>query len=335
MKKLFLSVAAILWLSVMAPAVLAGQDVTVVAASSEAAEGLDLHAVAELFKDSENLEDFERQLNDPDTGINNLDLDNDGEIDFIRVLETVKNSSHLIVLQVPMGDNEFQDVATIEVARDGEDYHLVIRGCDVIYGPDYYYIPAEAHFQLWPIIVWIYRPLYHPYWSSWYWHHYPGWWNPYHPIAYRDYRTRVVRYSERRTFVLTRTPGMTAVGGVTYRPQNSTLVKKRTAAAVINEDRREVRRTEVRGSTPDHRISRSHSSTLEHRTSTSNNTEPPKEKWVHRGTTTQPGRTTSGDKSSSTMRKPATANKGTLSKSKRSTDTFKSTIKTGNKDGNR
>ncbi len=38
----------------------AQDDVTIVAPTSEAAEGLDLHAVSELFKDSENLEEFEK-----------------------------------------------------------------------------------------------------------------------------------------------------------------------------------------------------------------------------------------------------------------------------------
>ena len=41
---------------------------------SESASGLDLYAVAELFKTSDNLESFEQSLNHADTGINNLDL---------------------------------------------------------------------------------------------------------------------------------------------------------------------------------------------------------------------------------------------------------------------
>ena len=37
---------------------------------SQVAEGLDLYAVAELFKDSKNLEEFEQALNNPVNGIN-------------------------------------------------------------------------------------------------------------------------------------------------------------------------------------------------------------------------------------------------------------------------
>lgn len=44
------------------------QDVTTVEATdSDISENLDLEAVASVFGESENLEDFEKRLNDPDT----------------------------------------------------------------------------------------------------------------------------------------------------------------------------------------------------------------------------------------------------------------------------
>ena len=135
--------------------------VTIVAPTSEAAEGLDLHAVSELFKDSENLEEFEKSLNDPDTGVNNLDLDDDGNVDFIRVVEEVGDETHVIILQVALGENEFQDVCTIEVEKAGEEqYNMQIHGNEVIYGADYYVAPTVVHIHTWPLIGWIYRPYY-------------------------------------------------------------------------------------------------------------------------------------------------------------------------------
>ncbi len=77
MTKRFTLFAALLLLSVSYCFVF-GQDVTIVAPTSEAAEGLDLNAVSELFKDSKNLDEFEKALNDSSIGVNNLDLDNDG-----------------------------------------------------------------------------------------------------------------------------------------------------------------------------------------------------------------------------------------------------------------
>jgi cystathionine beta-lyase family protein involved in aluminum resistance len=85
------------------------------------AEGLDLYVAAKIFKDSENLEEYEKALNDPAIGINNLDLDEDGYIDYIRIVEQVVDDTYMIMLQVPLGQNEFQDVATIEIEKTGNE----------------------------------------------------------------------------------------------------------------------------------------------------------------------------------------------------------------------
>ncbi|MCI0691828.1 hypothetical protein L0337_07450 [candidate division KSB1 bacterium] len=205
------------------------QDVTVVAPSSEAAEGLDLQAVAELFKDAKDLEEFEKSLNDPDIGVNNLDLDDNGEVDFIRVMEEAADDAHVIVLQVPLGENEFQDVATIEVEKNGEeDYNMQVRGNEVIYGADYYIAPVQVHVHTWPIIPWIFRPVYHPYCSASYFGFYPRWWHPWHPVTVHVYRTRTVRFTTRATFHVTHTTRVTRVTKVNYHASSSTLVKKQT-----------------------------------------------------------------------------------------------------------
>ena len=51
------------------------QDITTInAMNSEISDNLDLRAVASIFGDSKNLQDFERRLNDPKLQISNLDL---------------------------------------------------------------------------------------------------------------------------------------------------------------------------------------------------------------------------------------------------------------------
>lgn len=205
------------------------QDVTVVESSSDAADGLDLQAVAELFKDAKDLEEFEKSLNDPDIGVNNLDLDDNGEVDFIRVMEEASDDVHVIVLQVPLGENEFQDVATIEVEKNGEeDYNMQVRGNEVIYGADYYIAPVQVHIHTWPIIPWIFRPVYHPYRSAFYFGFYPRWWHPWRPVTVHVYRTHTVRYITRATFTVTHTARVTRVTKVNYHASSSTLVKKQT-----------------------------------------------------------------------------------------------------------
>mgnify|MGYP006214245743 CR=1 FL=1 len=74
------------------------QDRTTVRANSiDISDNLDLRAVAHIFGEASNLEDFERRLNNPNNPISNLDLNNDNQVDYLRVIESVENRTHLIV----------------------------------------------------------------------------------------------------------------------------------------------------------------------------------------------------------------------------------------------
>ena len=53
-------------------------------------DNLDLNGVLELFKESKDVEDFEKKLNTESNGVNNLDLNEDGEVDYIRVVDQCK-----------------------------------------------------------------------------------------------------------------------------------------------------------------------------------------------------------------------------------------------------
>jgi hypothetical protein len=196
--------------------------------AAEAAEGLNLVAFGELFKGSEDLQAFERAVNNPDVGINNLDLDENDEVDFIRVVEEVADDTHVIVLQALLGKEEFQDIATIEVEKTGDNqYSLQIRGDESIYGADYYVQPADVYVYKWPVINAIYRPLYRPYRSVFYFGSYPNWYRPYRPVHINIYRTRTVKYTARPVFAVSRTGRVKSIGKVRYTRRNSTVVTKR------------------------------------------------------------------------------------------------------------
>ncbi len=238
------------WMKQIVPLLLVGgclvfaQD-TVITQTDDVVDGLDLQAVGALFKESEDLAAFEKALNDPDTGVNNLDLDENGDVDFIRVVEEVADDTHLIILQVPLREDEFQDVATIEVERvDSETYHMQVRGNEDLYGPDYYVAPTVVHLHTWPIITRIYGPGYRPYRSFFYWGFYPRWWRPYRPVHGQVYHTRVVKYKTKPLFVVTRKSRITTVHKVHYRPRHSVLVKRRVVRrpATARPARRPVRR---------------------------------------------------------------------------------------------
>ncbi len=51
-------------------------------------DNLDLYAVLTLFQKSKTIEAFEKSLNDEKEGINNLDLNLDKKVDFIKVVTT-------------------------------------------------------------------------------------------------------------------------------------------------------------------------------------------------------------------------------------------------------
>ena len=50
-------------------------------------DNLNLYLVLNLFKQSSSIEDFEKRLNSPDTKVNNLDLNNDGSVDYLKVTD--------------------------------------------------------------------------------------------------------------------------------------------------------------------------------------------------------------------------------------------------------
>lgn len=101
-------------------------------------DNLDLRAVLTIFKQSSNIEEFERKLNAADSKVNNLDLNNDQQVDYLRVVDHAKDNFHSIVIQTPVSKSETQDVAVIEVEKSGDQVaHIQIIGDETLYGRDY------------------------------------------------------------------------------------------------------------------------------------------------------------------------------------------------------
>ena len=230
--------------------VLSAQDEIVVTPLSDVAEGLDLQAVGELFAEAENIEAFEKVLNDEETGVNNLDLDEDGQVDFIRVVEEVADETHLIILQVPLGDEEYQDVATIEVEKTGEEeYAMQVHGNEAFYGPDYYVTPTVVYIHTWPIIHWMYRPYYRPYVSVYRWGYYPRWWVRRPHVTFNIYHGRIVHYHHKPRFVVTKTTRVHTVHKVHYTPRHSTRVVRTAAKKPVRGAQRTTVTKKPRGTT--------------------------------------------------------------------------------------
>ena len=101
-------------------------------------DNLDLYAVLDLFQNSKTIEDFEKSLNLEETGINNLDLNLDNKVDFIKVVTRQNESDFTFILQVDVNEKEIQDVAVILVSKDKEGkITMQIVGDKDLYGNDY------------------------------------------------------------------------------------------------------------------------------------------------------------------------------------------------------
>src|SRR6188768_87702 len=81
-------------------------------------DNLDLYAVLDLFQKSKTIEEFEKTLNLEKTQINNMDLDLDGKVDFIKVTTKKDDDDYTFILQIAVSKTETQDVAVILVSKD-------------------------------------------------------------------------------------------------------------------------------------------------------------------------------------------------------------------------
>jgi hypothetical protein len=183
--RLFTSVIGSLLLAIPT---LAQDKTTVTANSSDISDNLDLKAVASIFGDASNLDDFERRLNDPKSQISNLDLNNDNQVDYLRVVESIEGRTHIVVIQAVLEKDVYQDVATVEIEKDNNNkVQIQVVGDVYMYGNNYIYEPIYVHTPVIYNTFWVTH--YRPYCSSWYWNYYPSYysyWSPYPIFRYRN-----------------------------------------------------------------------------------------------------------------------------------------------------
>jgi hypothetical protein len=183
-------------------------------------DNLDLYAVLTLFQKSKTIEAFEKDLNLKETGINNLDLDLDKKVDFIKVVTTQQDSSFTFTLQVDVTKTETQDVASILVDKDKNGKVLLqIVGAEALYGKDYVIEPkgqssvtanpaytgsdpvatstvaqSVVTVQSAPIVQYVYSPVYVPYYPPYYYGYYPAWHFAFTAIAIGVYHNNCYHY---------------------------------------------------------------------------------------------------------------------------------------------
>ncbi len=196
-----------------------------------------LEGALELFKKSASPEEFERLLNDPESKVNNLDLNGDGYIDYIRVIDRNEGNVHTFILQAVISERESQDIAVIALEKlaNGKAV-LQITGDEDIYGIETIIEPTQevrvnagastnravVNVWSWPSVQYVYSPYYTSAWvSPWGWNNRPVWWRPWRPVAYHVYDPYWHAY--RPYYTICRTPRVVYAHNI-YRPYRTTSV---------------------------------------------------------------------------------------------------------------
>ncbi len=236
-------------------------------------DNFSLQGALEMFKQSSSVAEFEKLINTENKNVNNLDLNGDGEIDYIKVIDKTDKDVHAFVLQVAVSETENQDIAVIELEKTGDETAVAqIVGDEEIFGeqtiveasdegdemdnatqdkangPSGGYNEANriiVNVFFWPSVRFVYRPAYVVWVSPWRWRHYPNYWRPWHPLAWRVYHPRVFVYHSHCAVV--RTHRVVAAHRV-YTPYRATSTIVRTRTTVARKNYRVTRtRTRVTG----------------------------------------------------------------------------------------
>lgn len=229
-----------------------------------AGDHFSLEGALSLFKEAKSMEEFEKALNKESNKINNLDLNEDGDIDYIRVIDHVDGDVHAIVLQVPIDENESQDLAVIEIEKTGaENAILQIIGDEEVFGESKIVEPFDieaddsqgrgpgevvafkrvvVNVWLWPSVRFVYGPRYRVWVSPFGWRVYPRWWKPWRPRPFSAFYVGVRPF--RTNFRVVNTHRVVRAHNVYVpRRRTSTRVVRKTTVVRTSKGGSAVRRT--------------------------------------------------------------------------------------------
>lgn len=186
-------------------------------------DNFNLAAAMDIFQQSKTLEEFEEKINSDNLKLNNLDLNNDGQTDYIKVINNVDGDLHNIVLQTDINEKESQDIAVFYVEKKEDRVTVQAIGDEELYGKDYviepntsteakgtanpayeesnandgdtyvtnnYYGSSRSYSpqpSSWAVVGFLYGPTYIRWHSPWHWGYYPRWWKPWRPFYWNDY----------------------------------------------------------------------------------------------------------------------------------------------------
>lgn len=183
-----------------------------------------LAACMDILRTSPTLDEFEKRINTDSVHINQLDLNLDGKVDYIRVFDKIDGDDHAIVLQALLSADDMQDIAVFSIRKENGKVVVEAIGDESIYGKGYVIRPSKSGTQLetpnpayegqtssetyrydettesyssrpsycpepedWVIVHFVFTVGYTPWFSPWYWGVYPAWWFAWSPWYWDTY----------------------------------------------------------------------------------------------------------------------------------------------------
>lgn len=134
------------------------QKQTTVTTAQLVSEGLDLSRITEMVKEAKDAEELENYLNT--SGLNNLDLNTDGKVDYLNVEEFQQDGQRGFLLYTY--ENEQQtDIARITISQQNETTDVSVEGNPQYYGPQAHY---HSSFPLGQVLLtaWLFNSLTRP-----------------------------------------------------------------------------------------------------------------------------------------------------------------------------
>ncbi|MBQ2170643.1 MAG: hypothetical protein II448_02765, partial [Paludibacteraceae bacterium] len=153
---------------------------------------LDLNAVAAAFAEARSVREFEQIINSSKYMINNLDLNRDGWIDYLRVIEMRSGAYHTLLIQACLAPSVFQDVATLVAERLADRLYVEVIGDPYLYG--YNYIVRPVFIRRPPMWEVYGHASYSPWSSPYYYNYWPSYYTQPKPIYLNHYQAYVHTY---------------------------------------------------------------------------------------------------------------------------------------------
>ncbi|MBK1835668.1 hypothetical protein JIN78_16510, partial [Roseibacillus ishigakijimensis] len=162
--------------------------------TSEAQDGLDLQAVTALLKTVKDAAGLEARLNSTaEPRINNLDLDENDEIDYVKVDEYQEGKITGFSLSTELAEGDVQELATIEISRDENGQAQVqTQGNPQVYGNGHYYRHYGPSLTDYLIMGYIFSN-HRPYSSPYGYNRYPSSYERSKPVSQSAYQSSVGR----------------------------------------------------------------------------------------------------------------------------------------------